>query len=413
MKIFVQNVYGKNALRDRGPGDLSDIMTIEYKGEMHTKIEALDANSSQDFHLTIGELEHESYLWLGFFNPDDEYKNEKIIIHWENGSKDEILFDLYVAEDINGDPVIHKTITLNGQLYTDESLTVMVVKPEISHVEEVWDYTNCNIRFIVESQYGGDLLNDKTMGNCLDDDITVTFKNKEYKLLSEGDSEGLILEVVYDEMIRKNVLVLSDFNPEHCYKNEPLTINWGDGTKDNIFFDLYLTGSKEKPILKKAIYKDGILLSSRSLIVWFEKDIEYMIWDFTNYSIALDIVDKQGNSLVDPDVEGSIWSKNFVVKYGTKEFNNLLKTRLLLPEELGLRLFYDKDLERTLLTFGEFDPFNYKGETFTIDWGDDTKDEIMFDLYMTWKKYDPIIHKSIYLNGDLYSDQSLFVRIVK
>jgi len=52
------------------------------------------------------------------------------------------------------------------------------------------------------------------------------------------------------------------------------------------------------------------------------------------------------------------------------------------------------------LSFGEFSPTsNYTNTKFTIDWGDGTKDEITFDLYITWKDYQPTVHSNVSLNG--------------
>ncbi|EXY94109.1 putative lipoprotein [Bacteroides fragilis str. 3998 T(B) 4] len=67
-----------------------------------------------------------------------------------------------------------------------------------------------------------------------------------------------------------------------------------------------------------------------------------------------------------------------------------------------------------MLSFGEFSPeHQYKGETFTIHWGDGTKDVVKFDLYITWKKQNPTIHKRLYLNDKEYSKDSFLIKIVK
>ncbi len=54
-------------------------------------------------------------------------------------------------------------------------------------------------------------------------------------------------------------------------------------------------------------------------------------------------------------------------------------------------------------------------QTFTIHWGDGTSDEIMFDLYVTYRKKgtESTVHRKIWLNGELQSDNSLFVEIVR
>jgi hypothetical protein len=67
-----------------------------------------------------------------------------------------------------------------------------------------------------------------------------------------------------------------------------------------------------------------------------------------------------------------------------------------------------------MLRFGEFGPnYDYKGETFTIHWGDGTSDEVKFDLYITWKKGDPTIHDKIWLNGEQKNVDWFTLEVVK
>ena len=85
-----------------------------------------------------------------------------------------------------------------------------------------------------------------------------------------------------------------------------------------------------------------------------------------------------------------------------------------MPRSLVLRKGLLGKEKKRVLSFGEFSPeHKYKGETFTIHWGDGTKDVVKFDLYITWKKQDPTIHKKLYLNGKEYSEDSFLIEIVK
>lgn len=85
-----------------------------------------------------------------------------------------------------------------------------------------------------------------------------------------------------------------------------------------------------------------------------------------------------------------------------------------MPRPLGLRKEVLGEAKERVLSFGEFSPeHQYKGETFTIHWGDGTKDVVKFDLYITWKKQNPTIHKRLYLNDKEYSKDSFLIKIVK
>ena len=67
------------------------------------------------------------------------------------------------------------------------------------------------------------------------------------------------------------------------------------------------------------------------------------------------------------------------------------------------------------LAFGEFTPEDdFKNESFTLDWGDGTTDEISFDCYITWKDQDPTVHKKLFLNGEeIGMDFTYLLKFVK
>ena len=80
-----------------------------------------------------------------------------------------------------------------------------------------------------------------------------------------------------------------------------------------------------------------------------------------------------------------------------------------MPYWNGLYTF-EKD-GKYYLHFGEFTPEkDYHGEMFVIDWNDGTKDMISFDLYISWKKQNPTVHKNIYLNGEEVKDDLIIMK---
>lgn len=127
------------------------------------------------------------------------------------------------------------------------------------------------------------------------------------------------------------------------------------------------------------------------------------IWDFVNYSIEFTV-----------DNEDILNDKEFLSKiriiYNGKEYayseenNENFHTKATYCYPLAIRCYnqnYDKDKTIRVLGFGEFRPNNnYKNQKFTIDWGNGRTDEIRFDIYITWKKGDPTVHKRRKLNGE-------------
>jgi hypothetical protein len=97
------------------------------------------------------------------------------------------------------------------------------------------------------------------------------------------------------------------------------------------------------------------------------------------------------------------------------------RTRYIPSRWYGFRIgkyWYDSDNGDIALLFGEFSADTmdgYHGETIEIDWGDGTSDEIKFDLYVTYMKKgaEAAVHRKIWLNGELQSENQLVVEIVK
>lgn len=147
---------------------------------------------------------------------------------------------------------------------------------------------------------------------------------------------------------------------------------------------------------------------------------EDLIWDFWCHSILMNVTDVSGNNLFNEQTPGGPWEKGPYVMYKNEKFDLYLgnpeykeRTRHLPPSFLELYLMKNKENEY-YLCFGEFSPTNnYQGQPFTIYWGDGSKDEISFDLYITWKnKREPTVHRNVYLNGKQITD-NLYIHIVK
>ena len=152
-----------------------------------------------------------------------------------------------------------------------------------------------------------------------------------------------------------------------------------------------------------------------------------VIWDFVNYSVKFSVTDTQGNDLLDSTNVNNILtdSSKWHVTYNNKNYQLLpqhrIETKCNMPIPLGLRFqqlgSYEEEgkfqLWRYGLTFGEFSPTeNFKSESFIIHWDESRQTEITFDLYITWDKGDPTVHKSLSIDSVLQPEDWPVVKIV-
>lgn len=132
-----------------------------------------------------------------------------------------------------------------------------------------------------------------------------------------------------------------------------------------------------------------------------------IIWDFVNYSIEFNLSEKALND--------SVFLSKIKISYNGKEYvykknnwgNYFNGTKANMPRPLAIRCYnynypYDKNKPNTILSFGEFAPDDgkNKNQKFTIDWGNGRVDKVEFDIYITWKKGNPTVHKKLKFNGE-------------
>lgn len=126
-----------------------------------------------------------------------------------------------------------------------------------------------------------------------------------------------------------------------------------------------------------------------------------IIWDFYNYSIEFNVGDSDllNDEAFLSKVRVTYNGKDYI--YSKEESEHYLRATYCFP--LAVRCYNtsrDKNKPNNILGFGEFRPDNnYKNQKFTIDWGNGRVDEVQFDIYITWKKGDPTVHKKLILNG--------------
>lgn len=154
-----------------------------------------------------------------------------------------------------------------------------------------------------------------------------------------------------------------------------------------------------------------------------ETNFNPKIWDFINWDVGFVVRNDAGDNLMDPAVAGNWLDRYIYVEYRGEVYpinaDTEFDTRANKPIWQGLRTETD-DRSGIVLKFGEFSPEgdwdtgdDFKGETFTIHWGDGTSNKVKFDLYITWSNGDPIVHKSLWLNGDPRDADRFLIEIVK
>ncbi len=126
-----------------------------------------------------------------------------------------------------------------------------------------------------------------------------------------------------------------------------------------------------------------------------------IVWDFWNYNMVFAVSDASGRDLLDPAEEHNILGNDIRIRYEETEYVPADESRATERGELALRHGYDEGTGRYVLAFGQFSPTNqYHGASFTIDWGDGTRNDVAFDCYVTGTGDDPVVRKSLTLDGE-------------
>lgn len=141
---------------------------------------------------------------------------------------------------------------------------------------------------------------------------------------------------------------------------------------------------------------------------------EVAVWDFSNYAVAFEVVDKvTGADLLDPATEGNILGGVIRAVYRDRVYDRLTvddlqydleidttMTKAMMALPCALRWGWSEWDGKYLLAFGEFAPENYRGERFTIEWGDGSHNEIVFDCYVVWSGSTPDVCRSLTIDGE-------------
>lgn len=126
----------------------------------------------------------------------------------------------------------------------------------------VWDFWNYNMVFAVTDHASGrDLLDPAVEDNILSSDIKVIYQGQEYMCVDETRAlkNGLLaLRHGYDENAGRYVLAFGKFSPADKYHKETFVVDWGDGARNEISFDCYVTWPEGNPVVQKKLLVDGV-----------------------------------------------------------------------------------------------------------------------------------------------------------
>lgn len=64
-----------------------------------------------------------------------------------------------------------------------------------------------------------------------------------------------------------HVLSIGEFAGDKNYKNEEITIDWNDGSKDIIAFDSELSWKNKKPSVKRTLYLNGKKTENNPILI--------------------------------------------------------------------------------------------------------------------------------------------------
>ena len=149
----------------------------------------------------------------------------------------------------------------------------------------IWDFVNPDIIMTVKDKSGNDLLDPEFEGNILDSGITVDFAGDVYELKTgENDPEYTNvsratytdwkgLRTSFSDYFQTNLMLFGQFKGDGEHHKKKFIINWGDGSKDTVEFDLYITWNKRhtNPTSHWKIYLNGKEYNKGGLKIDFVK----------------------------------------------------------------------------------------------------------------------------------------------
>lgn len=133
-------------------------------------------------------------------------------------------------------------------------LTLLFIGCKEDEHDIIWDFVNYSVECDLDSKVDIDI-----------DKISIDYKGKNYKAkIDDGGHTRATwarpLALRYTDLEKNKVkFTFGEFRPDDNYRNESFTINWQDGSKDVITFDLYITWwTQRDPIFHFKISLNGV-----------------------------------------------------------------------------------------------------------------------------------------------------------
>lgn len=125
--------------------------------------------------------------------------------------------------------------------------------------DTIWDFTCLSINF--EPGVAGEMIFDPNFEGNILDKLSVEYKGKTYKaepLTKMLPARFCGLFYQKDPISGKNRLFFGEFSPSDDFHDEKMTINWPDGSRSTLTFDLFITWQKKDPTVNQKMFVDGV-----------------------------------------------------------------------------------------------------------------------------------------------------------
>ena len=292
--------------------------------------------------------------------------------------------------------------------------------------DSIWDFYPIQIHITLTGENGEDLLNPATPGTYAGLITTATYQDETYvkdvfygnNVPYESRAYMAHLDGIYTIKLQdgRYALRFGELNGDDTYKNETITIDWGNGTEDVITFSSKLKWKGNDPVFNRSYKLNGkeVDKDTRTPIIDVKKSALKNDADYDIQPIVFNIflMNEQGYDLLNTNVEGHIQADSVKAIFQGKEY--YLETtqdsyaQAYQAEFTGLTRprFGQVSTSAYPTHFGELDGTDtFENEMLIMDWGALGQDTITFTSKMEWKDNRPFFIRNYKLNGkDLDKD---------
>ena len=289
--------------------------------------------------------------------------------------------------------------------------------------DTTYDFSPINMYFTLTGENGEDLLNPATPGSYAGLNITATYEDKTYEKdvfednkVPYGRAYFAQLFGIYTTQLEdgRYALCFGELDGAHTYNDATLTLNWGEGSTDEVTFSSKLKRSGHDPYFIRSFKLNGtqVAKDTHTPIIDVKKTAfgytQGMVWDITPLTFNIYLHNKQGYDMLNTSVEGHINPDSIKAIFQGREYylndeQYQQEGRVVLPTFTGLtRPWHDlNDTRGYPVYFGELDGTKtFENEMLIMDWGSIGRDTITFTSKMNWDNGKPTFTRHYSLNGE-------------